>query len=396
MEHYVYHQKDFVTEPCVLFCDYNGWWATLSNLYLSKSSKKLVSRHPESCIEEVISYYCSQCMTVFGKDEAHANKYKCSSCFQCPECLTILCASRLSNGLLALQCGMCFWRSDICNLFAESETSFGSIIASLNQNRIGKDAFAKLLSINCGYNSLSLPDSMTTYSKNNDHEEFKWYDAEKMQNDNVLKLNIKSIAESSTNPLESFCNELSEHDMTKLVSECDSQSLLSNPSQRSLGSLHSMLSKNVLPCGVSLGTKKTIRSRKDVNEGKKSVLYQSKVNPLDGDTSHIQQGKWWVKESYALQSVPMVIVTKYPPVRDILSSSNSSTGAWLHLNICSYRDTDTIVFVRLNCLNGNIYILLSSIICFYYFISFIIYLTQMLFVLHVSRTYTSLTQSLRL
>ena len=65
----IYHRMCFIKEPCVLHMDYNAWWAPLSSLYFSSSSQLLCSRHPESCIQEIISHYCPQCLTRYMEEE---------------------------------------------------------------------------------------------------------------------------------------------------------------------------------------------------------------------------------------------------------------------------------------------------------------------------------------
>jgi hypothetical protein len=68
--------KELVRGPVVLHKDYRGWWAPLDNVYYSSSSKVLVSRHPEACVEEIVSYYCPQCMTRYQEDEVLRNQHR--------------------------------------------------------------------------------------------------------------------------------------------------------------------------------------------------------------------------------------------------------------------------------------------------------------------------------
>jgi hypothetical protein len=59
--------------------------------------------------------------------------------------------------------------------------------------------------------------------------------------------------------------------------------------------------------GVSLRSKRTIRCRKDVEDGKMSILLQPKNFALEGDSSlKLQRGKWSVKDSSAAYRVPNI------------------------------------------------------------------------------------------
>ena len=47
----------------------------------------------------------------------------------------------------------------------------------------------------------------------------------------------------------------------------------------------SVLASNLLPSRVRLKTRRTLRCRRDVEEGKLSILLQPKTLPLEGDSS---------------------------------------------------------------------------------------------------------------
>lgn len=115
----IFRGLDELRQPAVIYKDYNGIWAQLSSLYWSTSSTFLVSRHPLSCIEEIISHYCPQCMTRYMEDEAQMYKNRCPSCFQCPECESVIVVSLSSDldnegkPLLEILCRYCHWKSTV-------------------------------------------------------------------------------------------------------------------------------------------------------------------------------------------------------------------------------------------------------------------------------------------
>jgi hypothetical protein len=98
--------------------DYNGYWAPLEYLYTSSSSRVLVSRHPESCIEEYQGFmYCPQCLTRFQGDEVKEYKNCCVNCLKCPMCTTVpISMFVLENGTHAYRCGYCLWTSETAQL----------------------------------------------------------------------------------------------------------------------------------------------------------------------------------------------------------------------------------------------------------------------------------------
>jgi dynactin-4 len=70
----------------VLCRDYNNIWCPLSELYWAAKSSQLVSRHPLSSLQEVISIYCPQCLARYSEDEASSSLGCCTVCKQCPHC----------------------------------------------------------------------------------------------------------------------------------------------------------------------------------------------------------------------------------------------------------------------------------------------------------------------
>jgi hypothetical protein len=59
-----------------------------------------------------------------------------------------------------------------------------------------------------------------------------------------------------------------------------------------------VMAEQLLPQRTYLRAKKMLRCRRDVKQGKMSILIQPKTFPLEGDSSHkLHQGKWFLKDS---------------------------------------------------------------------------------------------------
>ena len=108
-------------QPLVLFMDYNGYWAPLSALFYSSASRVLVSQHPDSCLEDIVSYYCPHCVKRFPEEDCEKFGNRCPSCVLCPvdQCpLVMTSIPNIENPgreALAYQCGYCQYRSDQAN-----------------------------------------------------------------------------------------------------------------------------------------------------------------------------------------------------------------------------------------------------------------------------------------
>jgi hypothetical protein len=63
------------------------------------------------------------------------------------------------------------------------------------------------------------------------------------------------------------------------------------------------------PDHFKLLNKNTLRSKKDMELGKMNLLIQTKLLPLEGDSStKLHRGKWWIKDSSAVHFIPLVQV----------------------------------------------------------------------------------------
>lgn len=142
----VFSESD-LSEPTVVFKDYSGIWSELSHMYWSSSSSCLVSRHPLSSVDEIISHYCPHCLTRYMEDEANIYKSRCHSCFQCPlcECVLVLSATTIdpsSNksppSKLELACRYCGWKSTI---EGDDKTDFDVAVMERERVNIALDTF---------------------------------------------------------------------------------------------------------------------------------------------------------------------------------------------------------------------------------------------------------------
>ena len=93
----------------VKFADYNWYWVPLELLFYSSSSRVLVSRHPDSCIEEVVSFYCPQCLKRYMDDEVNRYRKHCPNCKVCPRCQSVLASIILTEDTMLLHCNYCSW-----------------------------------------------------------------------------------------------------------------------------------------------------------------------------------------------------------------------------------------------------------------------------------------------
>ena len=309
----IYQERVTLNHPCVLYRDYKGFWSPLSALFWSTSSQLLVSWHPFSCVEDIISQYCPQCLSRYMEEEVRTSLNRCPSCFQCPCCSGILHRSSDGAGVTNFTCSGCSWRHTLGNDNGSSSTDdyFNKILQSLRDEESGC-----LLT-----KAPTTPANLGTRWKMSD-----------------LENSLLSKCTSNNNDKKEFCEaEVSESSLA--TSDC----MLTTLNQRLNfpGTQPSMMT-GLKPIGMALRSKKTVRCRKDVEEGKMSILVQPKLFPLEGDSSQkLQRGKWFVKDSSAVHEVPSISITKLPDSKSIAEKESSL----LHITITNPKDSKLRIWI---------------------------------------------------
>lgn len=314
--------------PAVLYHDYNGLAYPLSELYWSSSSGVLVSRHPLSSIEEIISMYCPHCLTRFMEEEARNYQNSCPSCFQCPCCCSVLVPTTLgADKGVALACSTCLYRSDMCGLVGSDKQEIDALAMEKERESRAGDAFAKILA------QLQLLDAAASSSS-------------------AGATTAPPMTPQLPPPLlpPTPINDVD-------ILDCGQRAALHL--SHSPHSQNARLLKECLPRRLRLRSKRTLRCRLDVEKGKMSIIAQPKTFPLEGDSSlKIQRGKWWVKDASAIHEIPRVVLTKLPfesttPSFSPTSASSSSHNcSMLHLEISNPKDVAVQVSLDLSAFQG--------------------------------------------
>jgi uncharacterized Zn finger protein (UPF0148 family) len=252
------------TVPAVLIPDYNGFWCELSQLYWSQQTLSLVSRHPLSSVEEIVSLFCPQCLARYSEDEAIESHGTCASCVQCPLCSCVL--FREGEGLRCKNCT--YNRESVLNPAADvQQKAFGLLVQSKLLNTT-KASVAASAARNSG----------------------KMWQMEELNN----KLAADSLA------------QLVDVDQARITQ---------------IGSLASQVdATETRPVSVKLLSKRAVRSQPDPRTGRLNSLVQPKTLPLEGDSSlKLQRGKWWVKDSSAVHELPFVSLLSLPTAAQLQS-----------------------------------------------------------------------------
>ena len=304
--HSIFEEREILRQPCVLYKEYNGFWSPISALYWSTSSRILVSRHPFSCIEEIISQYCPQCLSRYMDSELRTSN-KCPACFQCPCCSGVLSRGADVN-VATLTCTGCGWAHTKVNVIVgpTSDGIFNDILKSLKVDEARNWT------------------SQIPRAISNTSTRWKMTDLESsLQAKSSIPLNLKAVP--CDTGIQSSNDAKSDQEFTSLTQR------LTQP-----GSQPVMVA-DLEPTGFRLRSKKTLRCRRDVEEGKMSILVQPKLFPLEGDSSQkLQRGKWFVKDSSATHEVPSIIITKLPNLQVV--SEQQDQVSYLYLTITNPKD----------------------------------------------------------
>lgn len=254
----------------VLLCSDKGFWAPQSNMYFSQSSKILVSRHPLEVVEEILYTYCPQCFSRFSEDDAFESGNVCPTCKQCSKCGGIVQSKSADTAPCCTNCS--------CEFSSESSESASSV---------NKDIFDALVN---QYQALS-------------------------KNKPPMSKQVNELAEDSHWKMSHLEKKLADNE-TKMGQSIDYLEGKRFSTASSESTAPSMT-------GVRLRSKRTVRCRKDMEEGKLNILVQPKPYPLDGDSSmKLQTGDWWVKDSSAIHILPLVTVMKVSSSQDLCQDGN--------------------------------------------------------------------------
>ncbi len=132
----------------VVLPDYQGWWAPLTHLFYSSTSRCLASAHPSSTREEIESYYCPSCLGYLAEAEAAAAGHRCPRCFDCPRCppggaaaLVVVPAAGAGGGKggWELRCGFCGWASGGELGLVEEDPEFLGMTLSVAERESGEE-----------------------------------------------------------------------------------------------------------------------------------------------------------------------------------------------------------------------------------------------------------------
>ena len=332
----------------------------MSELYWSSSSKVLVSRHPLSIVEEKLSFYCPRCLTRYSDEETNTYDGRCPSCFNCPQCTssltTSLClntdtnAKNKVNKYQVLLCGYCSWRSDlVIDLKGEDKAELESIILEKERENVANESFQKQLNLLKETFDTSILNSLSSRSRllskkslssqllsasldninNNDNSA-----RQRMTLEDVEKINdTKDKSSSSSSSSSYWSNKPNNNTNIVNVTSIDNNNPIclatnefafTEESQRFHNAGAGFLVSSAYPTRIRLKTKRTVRSRLDLSQGKMSILVQPKAFPLEGDSSLIvSKGKWWVKDASAIHTVPIIDIITLPTIDSLLNINNT-------------------------------------------------------------------------
>lgn len=205
-------------------------------------------------------------------------------------------------------CGLCFWRSNSSEgMQRDRADSTKSEAFSLIQTKLK---------------------SICTKSSDISGQAGKLDGKSKVWQLEELKLKLKSVVDEETSSDLSFMHRLGE--------ACQRSTVYTAAGP-------------VPAANVPLLTKKALRSRQDARSGRMNILMQPKTLPLEGDSSlKLQKGKWWVKDSSAVQDLPFVSIVAFPTCADL---QQRSAPCILALCLTNPKASDIAVSFRADTVN---------------------------------------------
>lgn len=225
-----------------------------------------------------MSYYCPQCLLRYMDDEVTRFHRKCSKCLSCPCCNGIIVDIVTHEGHHRLHCDYCFWEADK---------------PLVSQERKGIDQATERKGVSPS--QVVFDTLLKKYKGKFDRDDSKKKSA------GAAQLADQSEKQWTWREADKLYSSLGSGDD---LGPAPTESQAPTEAQEDLGS------REYRKCeGVSLRTKRTLRCRKDVEEGKMSILLQPKNFALEGDSSlKLQRGKWSVKDTSAIYHVPNITV----------------------------------------------------------------------------------------
>ena len=304
----IYDQVSRLDQPCVLWRDYHGFYAPLVSMFWSTSSLILVSRHPFNCMEEIISIYCPQCLSIHTDDD-RILQGRCTTCFECPICsgIQILTSKQLHDDR-SFVCNSCGWQ---CKDESIDDLAFHTTTAA---TQAASDAFHQLMnqklyseSANSSSSDGRINRQKNAVSRSHSTEvvPHRW-----QLSDLDASLAAKTLSNCPVEPTKVSMDTITstvQHSITKTSALLD---VITDRMQ--CPELDSSLLSSLKPRRIKLRSKRLVRCRKDVEEGKMNILLQPNKAPLDGDTYSVtSRGKssFFVKDSSAVHEIPNVVIT---------------------------------------------------------------------------------------
>jgi hypothetical protein len=140
----------------VVLPDYKGWWAPLTHLFYSSTSRCLASAHPASTVEEIESYYCPSCLSYLAEAEAAAAAHRCPRCFDCPRCppggaaaLVVVPVGGGGQAGWELRCGFCGWASSAELGLVEEDPEYVGMTLSVAERESREEGRVRFVLLVC-------------------------------------------------------------------------------------------------------------------------------------------------------------------------------------------------------------------------------------------------------
>jgi len=323
-----------VAEPTVLLMDHLGYWAPLADLYFSMASNALVSRHPSACVDEVLSYYCPQCLSR-SLEDLREFQHRCPSCASCPVCGAVVHAVGVAGGRVAYRCGYCCWTSEACGLVDDNRKALqAALVARERAHPSGEAMRALVVGVRTSEREASAEALATKSSALRRRRSMA----------RIRQPRAKDTAPAPRWRLEDLERKLQDARAPRPPMEdsplrrdelgkvdggeeraADETAVLASPAssctvlpERVLQRpRNAWLRSELAPVRVELRHKLTRRSRADRDAGRNSILVKPKPMPEEGDSVRFNKGQWWDKISAGVHWCPRIVVKRIPRLEEM-------------------------------------------------------------------------------